>query len=252
MNSSGAYSTISMEQVISSVKMNLRIESGDDDLYIFRFANEGARHFDSLDTFIKRNCTLDINDGKAKLPNGFHQLLAMRPHGTFQDSNLIYVDQPWLTGQGINSNGYFNGAGAFQINDGYIYFTLGTMADNHGVNATGDYPIDIFGNPVMDTTPLILASSIEIAFIGMNVDDNGFIRVYSDMERGLIAYISYKYVITSTPGKFSPMQIADAKQEWIAQKHWYKSKVVQDKFRNTKRQVASLANAYIANKNFLF
>ena len=59
-------------------------------------------------------------------------------------------------------------------------------------------------------------------------------------------------MITYPAGKYSPFQVADAKQEWISQKTWYKSKSVQNKFRNTKRQIASLANAYITNRNFSF
>ena len=103
MSLSGLYNTVSIQQIISSAKMNLRIESSDDDIFFVRLANEGARHFDSLDTFIKRNCRLTINDGKAKLPNGFVQLLALRPCGSFEvGAGLVYVDQPWLNSNGIN------------------------------------------------------------------------------------------------------------------------------------------------------
>src|ERR1035438_5296520 len=133
----GDYTHVKISQIVSSCKQRLRIESSDDDIFLERYANEGSRHFDSLSTFIKRECELEIEDGKARLPNGFYQMLSLSP--CEDNGDYTYVDTPFLRNHGfpVHKN-FIDGSGIFQIQDGYIYFSLiENDAWNHGTNATG-------------------------------------------------------------------------------------------------------------------
>lgn len=242
----GDYRIISLAQIVATTKMRLRIESSDEDIFIERYANEGARHMDSLSTFLKRDCQIDVVNGKAKLPNGFYQLLSL---GACDGSTSIYVDMPFLQGCGCSTMpvNAVSGFGIYQIQDGYIYFTLASdFSSNHGDFNPATPPVV----PTVQTGPPNVTSTMRISFIGMNVDDNGMMVVYADMERGLVAYCVWMHMLDSPAGKYSPQQIQANEQIWVNQKSWYKSIQFQNNFRNTRRQVASVANAWISGKNW--
>lgn len=247
----GDYSHITIDQIISSAKMRLRIESGDDDIFIERYANEGARHFDSLNTFIKKDCELEIINGKAKLPNGFYQMLSVSPYNS---GNFLYVDIPFLRNCGaVIANNFISSHGLFQIQDGYIYFSVErNFSQNHGTSVLGTsgepYPPLNVSN--VQNGPPFETHKIRISYISMNVDKNGMMVVYSDMERGLVAYCVWMYMLDSPAGKYTAQQIQSNEQIWTNQKSWYKSTQFQNNFRNTKRQVASVVNGWITKKDW--
>jgi hypothetical protein len=229
----GTYSTISLAQVVASAKMQLRLETSDEDIWLEKLANEGCRHLDSLSIFIKRQCTLDIHDLKAKLPNGFYRILGLKLNGNNNCAGLIYVDQPFLSVCGCPNSTFADtvvGSGVFQIQNGYIVFS------------TAINTLDCEGQ-------IIPATSCEIAFIGLHVDENGLMCVQSDMERGLVAYVCYMYMLQNSD-KYSQWQMSEHKTTWIAQKSWIQGIAMQNKFYDTKRQIASIANAWIVDKNW--
>ena len=246
-NLEGQYNTIKMSQVISSAKQRLRLETSDDDLFLLRYANEGARHFDSLQTFVKRCCTLTVTNGKAKLPNGFYQLLAIRMNNV--PGGIIYVDQPFLQGNGISCGGFGHAGGVCQIQNGYIYLTVSQANPNHGINPVGYCPDPPPPPPNPLLPPTVQTYEITIAFVGMNVDDDGMMVVYSDMERGLVAYCVWMYMLDAPAGKYQAFQIQSNEKIWMNQKSWYKSIQFQNRFRNTRHQVMSIARAWIAAPN---
>ncbi len=253
-NISGDYNHISIDQIVASAKMRLRIgDSGEDDIFLERYANEGARHFDSLSTFVKRQCDLELVNGKAKLPNGFYQMLAVGSCDAVTGFvNYWYVDQPFLETCGVDMQGNFIAAGGlFQIQDGYIYVTVGAnYSNNHGTSVLGTSGSTTTNASSVASGPVFITNNIKIAFIGMNVDDNGMMVVYSDMERGLVAYCVWMYMLDSPAGKYTPQQISANEQIWINQKKWYKSIQFQNNFRNNKRAIASVTNAWISKKDW--
>ncbi len=250
-NKEGDYTHITMDQIISTCKMRLRIESSDDDIFLERYANEGARHFDSLSTFIKTDCELEVVNGKAKLPNGFYQMLSVAGCGV---GDYLYVDTPFLNNCGVSvPNNFVSSHGMFQIQDGYIYFGIQrSTSRDHGVQVLGGTN----GQPCppnatnVQNGPVEEIHHVRISYISMNVDSNGMMVVYSDMERGLVAYCVWMYMLDSPAGKYTAQQIQANEQMWINQKNWYKSIQVQNHFRNTKRQVASLTNAWVTKKDW--
>ncbi len=231
-NSVGLFATIPLTACVASAKMQLRVEDSSDDLWMEKLANEAARHYDSLSIFIKRQCTLDITNGKAKLPNGFYRMLGLRLNGSFNCATLFYVDMPFLNSCDCSlATSARNLSGSFQIQNGYIVF---------GTNMS-------FTDPI--TGDVITATSVDCAFIGLNVDSDGMMIVREDMERGISAYICWMYGLQN-PDKFNTYQIEKYEQIWKAQKTWIQSIDIQNQFMNTRRQIAQIANAWVVDKTW--
>lgn len=240
MIQSGTYDTIPLTQCIASAKMQLACEQSDNDIWFEKLANEAARHMDNLGIFIKRQCILTVVDGKAKLPNGFYRLLGLRLNGTNGCAgSFIYVDQPFLNNCGCSgiSNqvglGFSvqNGASAYQIQNGFILFNSGICV----IDPTTNDPVPIH--------------SVNLAFIGLNVDEDGLMIVRPDMERGITAYLCYMYM-KQNADKYPQWAMQEEKATWMAQKEWVKSNDIQNQFRNTRRQIAAISNAWITDKNW--
>ena len=68
----GYEDTISVDQVIASIKMKLGIPNiSDYDVELEVFINEGIRHLSTNQLFVKKPCVLELEDGKARLPSGY-------------------------------------------------------------------------------------------------------------------------------------------------------------------------------------
>lgn len=232
----GIFATIPLTQCVASAKMQLRIgDTTDDDLWMEKLANEATRHLDCLSIFTKRQCSLDVHDGKSKLPNGFYRLLGLRLGNGFDCGQMFYVDMPFLNscgcvdvGLGVN---FRNAVGAFQIQNGYIIYST---------NMT-------FTDPI--THVVTAVTSVDLAFIGLNVDSDGLMVVRDDMERGVTAYICWMYCLQNAD-KYNSYQIEKWEQIWKAQKMWIQSVDLQNQFMNTRRQIAQISNAWVVDKTF--
>lgn len=234
----GAFSTITSDQVISSVKMNLRIETSDDDMFFDRLVNEGVRHLDALSIFVKKECKLKVNDRKAKLPNGFHKLIGLRGACNQQWTNLIYVDSAFLNSCGCDCDddaSISSLSGSFQIQNGYIYITNTRNLVNP--NTLSDDDCDCADD----------LEWLSIAYWGLNVDEYGVFVVREDYERALVAYCCWKYCQQNFD-KYPNNLAKDYEAEWKAQKRWVKSSDVVEKFRLTKREFASIMNSIVKAK----
>ena len=89
----GKYSIVSLQEAVESAKEMLRLQDTTEfDGFLLRKADEAMRHIGDDTTYAKRACTLDIIDGRAKLPMGFIRLLGAR----MSDSNGNCFEQPYL------------------------------------------------------------------------------------------------------------------------------------------------------------
>ena len=71
----GKYSIVSLQEAVESAKEMLRLQDTTEfDGFLLRKADEAMRHIGDDTTYAKRACTLDIIDGRAKLPMGFIRL----------------------------------------------------------------------------------------------------------------------------------------------------------------------------------
>lgn len=239
-NTTGYNSTISIDQVISSVQADLGI-MGDNSfsVVIEKWINEAIRHTGTNQLFVKRPAILTLQDGRACLPVGFRRLLGIRakapytittPGGTEETRirylPMLYLDTPFLNECGVtvtetneqHGTGYRNYLSSFQI----------------------------VGNDIVANGNVPDGTEIQISYLGFSVDEDCMLLIHSDFERALSAYARYKFW-TAFPEKkpqFSMTLMQDAKREWINQKKWLKALATSEEFNNNKYIIRQLAKAW--------
>lgn len=219
----GRYDTITVDEIIASCKMQLRItDTTEHDDYLQIIINEGLRELNCLSLFKKFQCTLEIIDSKSKLPNGFQNLLGLRFSGsTSSDAyfNLIYIDKKFLDDAGVNTSfsRLANYIDTFQILHGYIHY-------NSDINAT----------------------EVSIAWMGLNLDEYGRLIVYEDYERALRAYACWNFTQAYSKD-FKEATTERYGRVWKAQKAFVKGQDVQNDFRQNKYEINKLFTALLVS-----
>ncbi len=246
---SGTYATLTPDAVISSVKTELGIEASNQHIWFRKLINESVRHIDALSIFVKRQCILPVDCGVAILPDGFFRMLAITiGDGCGTCTNAIYVDLPFLRqcGCNMNENGQSQLGSTFEIQDNKIIFHSPFFNPDNNDSCTTDDDADSDddqnnGQPIREC---------RIAFMGLNVDDKGLMKIYTDMERGITAYVCWKY--TRQNFKEYPQYIQEGfKQEWISQKKWLKGLAYQENAREEAQQILEVVNAILVDKAFI-
>lgn len=226
--------SISIEQVIASAKLTLRLQdSSDADNFLLLQIRYALSTIGSLDSFSKCRATIDIIDGTACLPKNFYKLLALRytafnNNGTQNSINPIfsgglYVDQSFLYQQGCND-------GIPNVNKAYI----------------GSF--QIVGDKIV-LNSATYATQVTIAYMGYYVDENGDPVINEQMEQALSSFACYRYAL-SFPEAYSPLQIGEWKKDWIAQATMVKGKAAARNFQNDKKEVMAITNSLVSNKNY--
>lgn len=212
----GSASYITVDQVISSIRLQMRLETSDEDVWLEKLIFEGVRHLDAMSIFVKSFSKLTVSDRRAKLPQGYHSLIGLR----IGCLKMTYVDKPFLDNCGcdalndITTNGY-------QIVNGCIHFE----------------------DEIDEGTEVV------IAYWGLNVDRDGLFLIHEDHERALTNYACWMYCLqnhTVYPANLAATYMG----VWKAQKKWVKSNDVRDHFRKNKREMASTMRAIINAKTW--
>lgn len=236
--------TSPLTSLVSSIKQQLKITVSDEDIFLMKLVNDGIGSLDALSIMVLKNCDLTVENGMAKLPNGFNKLLSVctcselssidsdgNPVTTYNWGQLYYVDRPFLTRLGVNVNDAnlsWVDEGTYQIQGNYI--VLSNIAAGQ----------DEDGN-------IIPVTKIRLACLCLNVDTNGMFYSYDRYERALTAYGCWKYTLQNFD-RYNQYIIQEYKSEWTAQKAYIKSIEQQNQFNNTKRQMAAAMNAWISAK----
>jgi hypothetical protein len=218
---------ITLADCVARAKMQLGLASTtDNDIWFEVLADEAAKHLNCLSIYVKKQCNIEIENGKAKLPCGFGRLVGMRFCDTDSGNFLegIYADMKFLTLDcsctGEELNGYLPYNSLFEIIDDYIHFHTEPASDN----AT-------------------------LAYIGLNVDDNGMLIIYEKYERAIWNYICSMYA-DQNPEKVPSRTAMKYHEVWKSQKAWLKGEDVKDNYIDTKRQVREWSKALVADKNW--
>lgn len=223
-------SVIPISEVISSAKAQLGLEDTNQwDNFFQLFGREAARNLRCLGIYTKHQCKLDIVDSKSKLPCNFYRLVALRfPKNNNQlenDSttgffNFIYVDKPFLKDCKTGDPAFLaNFSQTFQINGNYIYY---------------------------NTDISTITSRSEIAYIGLNTDEQGNLIIYEDYERAIRAYMCYHFALRFKD-KFTTFQTLEFKKDWIFQKAEMKGQYAVNQFYNDKDEVAAVATGLLVS-----
>lgn len=227
----GRYEEISIEEIIAGVKPQLRLSNTTEhDDWFELLSYEAIRHLDSLSIFQKRQCSLDVVDKKAKLPAGFQKLLALRflasdantvTVGLAAFSNFLYVDTHFLKDNGQSTNlPLIRGLSTFvQISKGFLFFS--SEADE--------------------------IQSVEIAFMGLNLNEDGRPVIYADYERALKAYICWKFTLAYSEN-YKVSDLYTYQKEWQGQRAKIKGADFKNSFDLNKRKMHEIANAIITSR----
>jgi hypothetical protein len=227
---------VSVEEVIASAKIRLRLmDTSQPDMALEHYIFQGARSLNALDSYTMMQESIDIVDGKAKVPSGFHTFIAARLKN-FSDednaqecSNVIYANVPFLYKQGCDcsNDSLTSYTNTFQIVGNNIHF---------------NYPVG--------------AETLILVYYGRNLDENGNQCFPEDHSRALIAYACYQYALSYRitqldPSGYAPDQVEMYRQEWMAQKAWSRGNAVKRDARLRRAEIMSTMNALLTDKTFL-
>jgi hypothetical protein len=233
---------VCIDSVIDSAKFRLGLrDTSMADLDLERLINEGAMHLDAIETYVISCETLEVDCSKAKLPDGFIELICIKPEGdgcngscgcnynfnpeTDQNptnivcncTNYYAIDRNVLTefcGMGYNCG---SGSNVFDIQNGYLVFSS-------------------------NFTP----TSVKIWFRSYNMDENGLMVLDEYWQRGLSAYAAYQYAMAGQNFKLYPQAI-QWQREWTAQLNKIRGKSAQRDHRQHKGLFAAIARAILIN-----
>lgn len=211
---------IALQSIVAAAKSQLNIEHDTaHDIFLFQKANEAIRHLDCLYLFKKKECKLELCEDRAKLPDGFVRLLALR----FDcNDRLLYADLD-----------FFRACGCTNI--------------SHPNRFNGFRSFEIIGNTIFFHQKPDEAKEIFIAYQGLDVDSKGLMNVYAEYERGAVAYVCWKYVLRYFKD-FNQYILEEYKREWQAQKSWVNGAQVQKEFQHNRQEILEWANALISDK----
>ncbi len=216
----GRYSTISVNEVLTRAKLQLRIFDSSQDDYLQILIYEALRHVDALPMLIKKQEKLCVSEGRAKLPCDFNKLLAVITETQCEDggknvcTQQIYIDKPFLRECDIKCNSFDDYSGTMQINAGYLFLSN--------------------------------VDEVHIAYMGLNTDKDGNLVIYEDYERALMNYACAMFMMAFSEN-YNQYLIDRHNRTWIAQKNWLRGEAVRNDFDNTKFQIKKIFNAIVLN-----
>ena len=177
---------ITVDQVVASAKLQLRIQGTSDDVYLRMLAMEGEKEIATKQTLIKKTALLPISSSRSTLPLGIYEI-------------------NWIR--------YENGI------DDYVYPHSGDNpffdVDNRtDPSNSAKLTIDVNGGYVFHQTDLEY-TTCRISYIGLDVDDYGEVKIPESHERALRNYLCYQYTLAESD-KYNQYVIESYKRDWIA------------------------------------
>jgi hypothetical protein len=223
MSSIGLYETVPLSDVRDQAKMMLRMQSDnsvDDEVEFWII--KGLGRLNCLSTLKKFNCEIEVCENMAKLPKGLVRLIAFRvPLGSAASTALdwnspnfaYYYDAPFFKNYGISGNNDWGSFGNFcQVNNGHLIF---------------NYPLAV--------------DTIEISYIGANVDNCGNRIIYLRYMDALAAFSAYNIGRDRMhEGVFAREQIQLWRSEWINQRNMIISEDQKNSFREKKNEIRAI------------
>ena len=239
MDSTPVYKTISVKDVISRAKIQLRLVTSEFDEYLRIMLFEALNSLNAISQGEKKQCKLTFTDNTAELPKDLIKFIALRIGNASSNDPAndpiarqifsqcqfaVYVDTPFLTTCGCdfglfgnNTLSYTNG---FQINNGFIRFNF-----------------DASIVEIQDAT---------IAYMGLNVDDDGNSTIYERYERAVANYMCFMFTLSYSE-KYNQYIIENYKQQWTYQAARIKGQDVARDFQNDKYEIGRMVRALIVS-----
>lgn len=216
------YKEISVSEVISRVKVQLRQLDTSNDSMLEMLIYEGLDSLDCSSQLVKKCSELEICDGVAKLPKDLVRFLGMRlpcdatttinpttGQTTSNNQFFIYADTDFLHNicDTTNMSAFPN---FFQINKNFIHF-----------NSTVSF------------------DEVVIAYLGLNTDEFGNTMIYQQYERALMAYACYMFLL-SFKDEATNYQIDQYRKTWVEQRNKIIGENRMREFEQDKIEIAAL------------
>lgn len=231
------YSTISIEQVISRIKLKLRLQNTTefDDMFETLIC-EGLDSLNASSQQGKFECEVEVCGQTAKLPKGLIRFLAAQlpcdasvTNNPINDQTInlqrqipmIYADLTFLNQCGCNVTGWRPFTNTIQINNGHIHFNMDLGVDK-----------------------------IVIAWLGLKVDEFGNSVIFQRYERALTNYACAEYA-DSFKENFTEGQIQRYYATWVAQKSKIEGEDRMNDFQNDRVEISFLMSRLLVSRSTL-
>lgn len=209
MDSTPIYKTISTKDVIARAKVQLRLTSPEHDDYFRIMLFEALDSLNALSQTIKKSCKITFTDNVAQLPDDLIKFLALRINNAVSNIEndpiasqifsqcqfAVYADVPFMNGCGCDISGFGSNitsySNSFQINNGFVYFNF--------------------------SSNLVAVHDATVAYLALNVDEDGNSQIYQRYERPVAAYLCYRFTQAYFE-KFNQYIIESYQSEWAYQK----------------------------------
>jgi len=238
---------VCIDSVIDTAKFNLGLrDSTYADADLERLINQAALGIDAVETYIIVCETLEVDCHKAKLPDGFLELICLNPL-TDSDSNCCnscitdYDPETDETPVSISCNCfqyYFASRSVLTVACGMGFgSSCGSMPNVYDIqNGYLVFPTNF--------TP----TEVKVWYRSYNMDENGLMFLDETWERGLAAYASWKYASAGMNIRaYLPQQVVGWQKEWTAQVNKIRGKSFQLDHRQHKDKFGLIARAILLN-----
>ena len=191
------YEYTTLKKILGKVKLDLRLESAAEDIYLINYITRLAPEMMTATDFVELTETIEICDDKAKLPCGFVRF--DRPHplkfttngqancnNYFNWFDVVYTGGAFVTCNPKSGCDVRWGVPSVQVQDGYIYFS-----NNIG------------------------ATECTISYLSVLLDVNGDCKIPLTNERPIIEGVKWMY----------KMDLGEPQAKWITHRQvWYNGK----------------------------
>lgn len=246
----GYFETIPIEQVVARTKVRLQLkEISDFDGEIELFINEALASLGTKYNFIKKNCRIEITDGKARLPRGFKKLLGLRtipvvPTTTLNTNtaNIFNTTLPWAGEQLYLETTFLANCQSDPsiLSSGIPIYSLSGS-------------IEIVGGMVNFPIPCPFEAAV-ISYMGYATTEDCVMEVKAAYERALSEYAVWKMLSTyeqiKSEDRNREARLIEAHEDWVLQRKKIVSDGFADDWELNKYQMTRLLNALLQGQNY--
>ena len=176
-------SRISVKTIIAGVIRDAQVQDvGSIIDSMIEWAYEAETLIGSYDTFVHKECELEIKNNRAKLPGDMYQFISFKVDGKFpevtnRDFRLFYKDSPHLATASPEHHALdlLNLGSAFRT-DGTEIRTIKMSIDNGYIHVSG----------------IQEATTGGLAYMAFDLDEEGYPLIKDGHEKAVIAYIMWK------------------------------------------------------------
>ena len=232
---------VCIDSVIDATKFRLGLrDTSMADADLERLINQAALHLDANETYVIVCDTIDVECQKAKLPDGFIELICLKIDGECNGTCGCEINFNPETDQNPSSLGC--SCSPYYSIDRNVLTQFCDWGYNCGTNAN---VFDIQNGYIVFSSTFT-ATSVKIWYRSYNMDENGLMVLDEYWERGLSAYAAYQYAMSGMNYKMYP-QAAQWQREWTAQVNKIRGKSAQRDHRQHKGLFASIARAILVS-----